>query len=102
MVGFGTLGLERELLVLLDKVTPDDVYLNIEENKPWVIPPNVLQWTRPLYNKFRTALDQYTPDYCLERLRVKRPELYSVITTHPTGRQWLAEKLAEVRKQLET
>jgi hypothetical protein len=101
MLGLSMLGLERNLLSLLDNIAPDDVYRAIEADKPWIIPQNALQFARPIYKKFHLTFLQYTPEYILEKLRKKRPELYSVIITHPDGRLWVERRLTEVKKQLE-
>lgn len=101
-VGVSILGLERNFFTAIANATPDDLYLLIEANKPWVIPDQALSWTRGAYKKFSHALERYTPEYILEKLRTKRPELYSVITTHPAGRTWLENRLAELRKQLQS
>lgn len=101
MLGVAIMGLEHQLFTSLAKVSPDDVYNAIEADKYWTIPDDLLQWGRPLYRRFYNTFQTYTAEYLLDRLRVKRPELYSVITTHPTGKQWLRTRLAEVKKQLE-
>jgi L-alanine-DL-glutamate epimerase-like enolase superfamily enzyme len=99
-LGITIIALEREAFTALEKVAPDDVYIAIEADKPWTIPPGFLQWGKPAYKRFNQALQRYTVDYILEKLRNKRPELYSVIITHPRGKVWLEARLAELRKQL--
>lgn len=101
-IGLTLAGLEREAFKLLQNTTPDDVFLAIESDKPWVITDVNLNWARPAYKKFGRALDKYTSEYALEKLRLQRPELYSVITTHPNGPAWLQTRLAELRQQLES
>jgi len=100
-LGITIIALEREAFTALEKVKPDDVYVAIEADKPWTISPGILQWGKPAYKRFNIAFQRYTADYILEKLRIKRPELYSVIITHPRGKAWLETRLAELRKQLE-
>lgn len=101
-LGLTKIALERQAFTLLEKVTPDDVYRNIQADKPWTVPPETLQWGKPAYKRFYQFLQRYTVDYILEKLRQKRPELYSVIITHPRGKDWLEIRLAELRQQLDS
>ncbi len=94
--------LEFEGFKFLQKVTPDDIYRVIEKDSPWVLSPEALKWAEPLYIRFHGALEQYTPEYVLERLRIKRPELYSIVITHPRGQEWIRARIEELRTQLNT
>lgn len=98
--GMTLLSLEKLIFGFFDKATPDDLFYIIEKNESAVIPPDTLQWVRPIYHKFHDTFDTYTVDYILEKLRKKRPELWSVIKTHPRGREWGEARLGEIRQQL--
>jgi hypothetical protein len=100
-IGLTLAGLEMEGFKLLEKLNSDDIYLLIESDKPWVLSEELLKWAKPAYKRFYQALETYTPEYILGKLRNKRPELYSVIVTHPRGGQWLETRLTELRQQLE-
>ena len=99
-LGAAILSLERWALDQIESTTPDDLYYLIEKGESAVLSQEVLQWAKPLYQRFHIAFEKYTADYLLELLRIKRPELWGVVSTHPRGKEWLETRLQEIKTQL--
>ena len=100
MVGLTVVSLEGYLLDLLKNVTVDDLYVQIKEGKMLQIGTEHIEAAKKLYGKLSYALDTYNADNILAKLHQKRPDLHSLITTHPEGKTWIEANLVELKKQL--
>jgi hypothetical protein len=98
--GATVMGLEQMLEQQAEDVTPGELWKIIDENKPAVLSAEIKNWAVPMYQRFQGSLQFLTIPYILKLISTKRPDLFQVIATHPSGAQWCNARYTEILAQL--
>lgn len=95
--------LEERLFSVIESKTPDELYTYmLKDEVLWDQANDEIQaMARTLAQKFSGKVDAMLDQaYVMERLRVKRPELWAIIVNSPNGLDWLNKQLASLRAGL--
>jgi hypothetical protein len=101
-IGATTIAMENKFWTLIAPYDVNKLCEIIDENKPLVLSPEILEWGKPTYKKFPDIFEKYTVEFMLALGEKKRPDLIPLIKTHPRGIEWLGNKINEIKSQLET
>ena len=94
------MGAERMFLNQLKGVDADQLHRLMASNRPLVLPEQVAMLV-PFYRNNPGAFEShYTVDYILKKVRMVRPDLWTLITSSRGGVQWVSGCRAEVLSQI--
>jgi hypothetical protein len=84
----------------LKKVTPDDIYLAIKENKQLFAEVKEEEWERYRKLSRKGHPEKLTNAVLIQKFRKRRPDLLNVIWNIPQGRPWIYFQLNILREKL--
>ena len=99
MYGFGDKVINGFIPAYLNKISLDDCYDYVENNKDLLAKVPEKYWPK-LRNIARSGKINITVEDICANLEKNRPDLLSIIINHPKGRKWLADQVASCRQKL--
>ena len=98
--GFGDRIVVGALLGILDKITPEEIYAYIEQDKFLFHWATERQWAAFRKTAKRVNLDEITRERVIAELEKRRLDLLGTIINRPNGLKWLDAQITELKKRL--
>ncbi len=98
--GFGDRIVVGFLLGIFEKITPDQIYAYIKEDKFLFHWATENQWDAFRKRAKQVNFDAITIERVIAELEKRRLDLLGVILNHPNGMLWLQRQVDEVKQKL--